>query len=203
MTKMAKKILARILWLGRGTATTMGVAVMLALTLGLASTALAALPGDPFKLGRTNTVDKMSQLVGSASGAMLRVVNNGSGPALDLRVESGEAPMNVNSAARVDGFNADQLDGKDSTAFVPTETYEVQDSGFGQGGGQIGNRRANCDRGDMVLNWGFNISSGDTVITADPSVSDDTGLFLGFEDNGFASEIVARVTCADFPPLRP
>ncbi len=36
-----KKILRRILWLGRGTAAMMGVVVILAVVLGVANTALA------------------------------------------------------------------------------------------------------------------------------------------------------------------
>lgn len=44
-----RKLLRRVLWLGRGTATAMGIAVMLAAVLGVATTALAAVPGDPLK----------------------------------------------------------------------------------------------------------------------------------------------------------
>jgi hypothetical protein len=113
MTKMAKTILARSLWMARGTATMMGMALMLALILGVVTTALAAVPGDPFKLGRINTIDEMSTLVGSAPGALLKVDNEeGDGTALNLRVDSGEAPMNVNSTKRVNDLNADRLDGK-------------------------------------------------------------------------------------------
>lgn len=75
--KLAKTILRRTIWLGRGTATVMGLAVLLALTVGLASTALAGTGvGARFDLGKINTVNKaMTQLVGSVAGPMLSVTN--------------------------------------------------------------------------------------------------------------------------------
>lgn len=203
MMKTTNKVLERIWWLGRGTATTMGVAVMLAVVLGVGTTALAAVPGDPFKLGRTNTIEQMSTLVGNASTALLRINNNGSGPALDLRVEEGEAPMNVNSTTRVNGLNADQLDGKDSTAFVPTETYTVQELRAGEGGGQIWNTFANCDRGDTLLGGGFDTSVDDNVISSTPIVYDVSGWSVGVKDNGLSTVTIAKALCADLPPLRP
>jgi hypothetical protein len=36
---------------------------------------LAAVPGDPFKLGRINTIGKITQLVSSADSAMLKIDN--------------------------------------------------------------------------------------------------------------------------------
>ena len=50
MMKLTKTILKRIMGMARGTATTVGFAVML--VLGVGTTALAAVPGDPFKLGK-------------------------------------------------------------------------------------------------------------------------------------------------------
>ncbi len=155
MMKMTKTIFSRIWWLGKGTAATIGVVVMLALIVGLASTALAAVPGDPFKLGRTNTIDQMSTLVGSASGALLRVNNNGGGPALDLRVETGEAPLNVNSTAKVNGLNADQLDGLGANDFVSEDkTYTTSAFEVGNGGGVDVEVSADCDSGDRILGGG-------------------------------------------------
>jgi hypothetical protein len=201
MLKLTKMAFSTILWLGRGAATTMGLALMFALTVGLASSALAAVPGDPFKLGRTNTIEKMSTLVGSASGALLSVNNEGSGPALDLRVEPGEAPMNVNSTTQVDDFNADKLDGKDSTAFMATETYTVQELQSGGGGGQIGNRIANCDQGDILLGGGFDASVDDNVISSSPNF-DVSGWSVGVKDNGPSTVTIAKALCADLPPRR-
>lgn len=111
------KIPRRILWMGRSTATMMGLAVMVALVLGVATTALAAVPGDPFKLGKINPIDRLTALVGSTNDPMLKVDNSSSGDdatALDLQVEPGKPPMKVNSATRVARLNADRLDGQDA-----------------------------------------------------------------------------------------
>jgi hypothetical protein len=124
MMKQTKMLLAKIWWLGRATATVMGVAVLFAVVLGVATTALAAVPGDPFKLGQTNTINNMSTLVGSVNNAMLKIDNydaGGSATALDLRVEPGQAPMKVDSGTKVDKLNADKLDGKDESAFLGTD----------------------------------------------------------------------------------
>jgi len=97
----------------------------MAVALGVSTTALAAVPGDPFKLGRFNQVDRVSVLVGDVAGALLVVDNRGTGPALDLRVvgrtvspsEKAVPPMRVDSQAKVKNLNADELDGKDAEAF--------------------------------------------------------------------------------------
>jgi hypothetical protein len=58
----------------------MGVAVMIALTVGLATTALAGTGvGAPFNLGKTNTVNAMSSLVGSVAGPSLKIDNTFTG----------------------------------------------------------------------------------------------------------------------------
>ena len=78
-------------------------------------------PGDPFRLRQINTINKISQLVGSTNNPMLRIDNNNAGAnatALDLRVEPGKPPMKVNSAARVARLNADRLDGHDAPLLV-------------------------------------------------------------------------------------
>ena len=115
---MIKIIFSRVIWVGRATVFTAGLAVTLALMLGVATVALAAVPGDPFKLGRINTINSLSTLVGSASTPMLRIDNNGSGAALDLQVQPGKAPIKVNSGTKVANLNADQLDGQDSSALL-------------------------------------------------------------------------------------
>lgn len=122
----AKKFLSRTLWLGRGAATVMGLAMLLALTVGLASTALAGTGvGAHFNLGQTNAVDAVSRLVGSVNGAMLDIENNSPGsrgapaPALSLNVEQGNPPLSVNpEAGTATGLSADELDGLDQSAFL-------------------------------------------------------------------------------------
>jgi len=201
MMKMTKTILARSMWMARGTATMMGMTVMLAVVLGLGTTALAAVPGDPFKLGRTNTVDTLSTLVGSASGALLRVNNDGSGPALDLRVEPGEAPMNVNSTTLVNALNADQLDGLSANDFISEDkTYTVSATEAGSGGGADETVFAACDSGDRILGGGGGAPfPPDLLRVSEPN---GQGWMVVAQDNGNAGVIAAKAVCADFPPLR-
>ena len=74
--KVAGTLLSRTLWLARGTSMMMGLAVMLALTVGLASTALAGTGVVArFQLGQTNTVNAITKLVGSVVGSSLQIDN--------------------------------------------------------------------------------------------------------------------------------
>jgi hypothetical protein len=79
--------------------------------------ALAAVPGDPFRLGQTNTINNaLTTLRGSNAGTMLTVDNDSAASgarALDLRVEPGKQPLNVNAeAGKAGNLNADKVDGK-------------------------------------------------------------------------------------------
>ena len=174
---------------------------MLAVVLGVATTALAAVPGDPFKLGRTNTINQLSTVIGGTSGALLRINNNGGGPALDLRVEEGKAPMNVNSNAKVSGLNADQLDDHGANDFVSEERiYEESNSEAGSGGGEDETVFARCDSGDKVLGGGGGAPfPPDLLRVSEPS---GQGWMVVGQDNGNAGVVQAQAICADFPPLR-
>ena len=202
MIKTTQRVLSTIWWLGKGTATMIGVAIMLAFTVGLASTALAAVPGDPFKLGRLNSIDQITRLVGSASDAMLRIDNEGSGTALDLRVEPGEAPMTVDSDKKVADLNADKLDGKTADDFVSEDkTYTEVEVELGTGGGAEVQLFADCDSGDRILGGGASApSTGDLLQVSEPT---GQGWKVDAVDNGAQSSVAAKAICADFPPLRP
>jgi hypothetical protein len=89
----------KVAWIGRAATFCVGLAVVLAVTLGVAATALAAVPGDPFKLGRLNAVDRLTTLTGSVAGPSLRVENNGGGPALALKASAGGPPLTVGADA--------------------------------------------------------------------------------------------------------
>jgi len=106
-------------------------------------------PGDPFKLGKLNTINRIIQLVGAnPNNALLRIDNNSSGAsatALDLQMGPGKPPMRVNSTTEVQGLNVDSLDGKNSSDFVlgtqtdqffAGDTYAVRRDEAGPGGGQ-------------------------------------------------------------------
>lgn len=112
--------------------------------LVLTSTTLAAVPGDPLRLGVTNTINALTTVTGNVANRVLavtntntgtsavaisaetrsntapaiRATNSGStgGPALALSVRAGKAPIVVNSAAgKATNLNADKLDGLDVT----------------------------------------------------------------------------------------
>jgi hypothetical protein len=114
---MLKSATSKVMWLGRATVFVVGLAVILALTVGVVSTALAGSGvGATFNLGKTNTVGAISKLVGSVAGPSLMIDNNSTNSAataLDLQVEAGKAPMKVNSAAKVANLTSDKVDGVD------------------------------------------------------------------------------------------
>ena len=199
---MLSSVAARVLWLTKGAALFGGAVVTLALVLSGGTMALAAVPGDPFKLGRTNSIDQMSTLVGSASGTLLRINNNGSGPALDLRVEPGEAPMNVNSTTQVSALNADQVDGQSASAFISKDKiYSVQKTKGGPGGGADVELSADCDSGDRVLGGGGSAVFSSDLLRVSDEIGGDSWRVIA-QDNGDASVVSAKAICADFPPLR-
>lgn len=105
-----------------------GLAVIVAVVLGVATAALAGTGvGDTFNLGRLNTVNQISRLVGSTDSPMLHVDNNSAGAnatALDLQVESRHPPMKVDSTTKVANFNADQVDGRDASQ-IGVNGYEL------------------------------------------------------------------------------
>ena len=142
-----KKIARGTARIARVTTTVVGLAIMLALVLGVATTALAGTGiGATFDLGKLNTVNKMSALAGSVANPMLRVDNNGSGPALKLEVQPGQAPLTVSPGAGVapglraedaeTATDADKLDGKDSSSFASaTHSHSAADINDGPGSG--------------------------------------------------------------------
>ena len=112
---MTRTIFSKVMWVGRATVFLVGLAVILALVFGVATTALAGTGvGASFNLGKTNTVNAISKLVGSTASSMLMVDNNGTGTALDLKVGDPNAapatkqvaPMKVDSQAEVANLNA-------------------------------------------------------------------------------------------------
>jgi hypothetical protein len=134
LLKMTKSIFSKVMWVGRATVFCVGLAVTLALMLGIAATALAA-NGDNFILGRTNVATAITRLTGAAgvNDPMLRIDNNNGGAnatALDLRVEPGRPPMRVDSDAKVTDLNADELDGHDSAALPGSIASISTFSGF-------------------------------------------------------------------------
>lgn len=190
-----KKILGRTFKIARGTALALGVGMMLALTVGLASEALGANGGSLILGKATNVATSVTGLVGRvASGAALLVSNPSGGAALDLRVQPGKAPIKVNSSGKVSNLNADQidgldsqtfqrsgtkaadadrLDGKDSTAFLASDVYTVSavseeiQPGFGRGA------QALCDAGDVALSGGYRDINANLKVYIDQRVDEN------------------------------
>jgi len=117
---MVRRLFGKVMWLGRATSALVGLAVLFALAIGAANSALAHTNMDAklFHLGHNNPVAAISTLAGTLTGAVLKVDNNGTGPALSLEASTGKAPIAVNWAAgTATGLSADELDGRDSAAY--------------------------------------------------------------------------------------
>jgi hypothetical protein len=123
---------SKVMWVGRATVFLVGLAVILALVFGAAATALAGTGvGATFNLGKSNTVNRVSSLVGSTASSMLVIDNNGTGTALDLRVGPSTAtptnnnvtPMKVNSQIKVTNLNADKVDDLEGTQILGPRGY--------------------------------------------------------------------------------
>ncbi len=124
---MIRTITKKVTWVGRATVFSVGLAVTLALLFGVATAALAAVPGDPFRLGEANAINAASRLTGTVAGPLLSFENQSPGSkaapasALSLEVQTGNSPLTVNpEAGTAKNLSADELDGKDSTQFLAT-----------------------------------------------------------------------------------
>jgi hypothetical protein len=168
------------------------VVTVLILVLVTAGTALAAAPGSPFRLGVLNTVQKVTRLVGGVASSMLRIVNTGTGAALELRVNAGAPPMIVNSTTKVDNLNADSLDGLNQSAFLRSDGQAVdadrldgldsstfmgadvrtresaQSTGTDAGGGTRYNDMS-CNAGEVLISGGpANVDNGSILLESFP-----------------------------------
>lgn len=201
---MVKTIFSGAWRIGRATALVLGTAVMLALVVGLTSTAFGS-NGDSWKLGKSNTATKITALAGKlgVNGPMVRLTNNNAGTddtALELRVQPGEAPMTVNSATRVDSLNADLLDGQDSTAFIKNSIYKVEsavDAGTALGDGTFVKGQA-CDPGDILLSGGpANVSATSDMVESFPSPGSTNSWSARIDKNGLTDNYSVVVLCAN------
>ena len=142
---MLRSIVGKALWVGRATATVFGLALVLALVFGVASTAMSATGGN-FILGKaTNAATKVTGLVGRvAAGEALVVKNPSGGSALGLSVgdpaadpaTKAVAPMKVDSQARVDNLNADKVDGQDAPLWAVINGGGGAENWYGMTGNQ-------------------------------------------------------------------
>jgi hypothetical protein len=131
---MLEKVASKVAWVGRTASMVFGLALVMALIFGVATTALAGTGvGARFQLGQTNTVNAITRLVGSVAGPSLQIDNNSADPsatALDLRVEPGKAPLTVDSTAgKATNLNADELDGLSSEELAPRGYAQINHNG--------------------------------------------------------------------------
>src|SRR4051812_39185501 len=162
---MTKRIFSKVVWFGRATTFMVGLAIILALTVGVVSTALAGTGvGARFDLGKTNAVNAVSKLVGSVTGPSLLIDNNStnaSATALDLQVEAGKTPMKVNSDTKVANLNADKLDGMDAGQLQGFHTLRVSTTDMSVPAGSGVTTAASCQAGEQAVSGGAELRSGD------------------------------------------
>jgi hypothetical protein len=131
---MIRSAVNKVVWMARATTVVVGVAIMLGLIFGVATSALGANGGN-FILGSlNNTATAITKLTGTVGGGPALQVSNPStatgSTALDLQVATGKAPMKVNSQTKVTNLNADKVDGKDSSTFAPLAQFESKEVMF-------------------------------------------------------------------------
>src|SRR5919112_6599374 len=127
---MLRTMASKVAWVGRTASMVFGLALVLALILGVASVALSATGGN-FILGKANEATTVSKLTVSIAGPALTLVNqstDAAATALNINVASGKVPLRVNAAAATaTNLSADKLDGKDSSGFY-AQGSKVSDS---------------------------------------------------------------------------
>jgi len=213
--------LSKAIRIGRATAIALGVGVMLALVLGLATVALAAVPGDPFKLGQINVIGATTTLQGNPPtsdgllrlqrtggiGAVLKVENNkpaGVARGIDIKVPTGNSPILVNPEAGKSNLNVDELDGRDDEDFLSATLYGKTALKSGPGGGGEVNFRSfdgseglSCDGGDVALDASAN--ANDINDDLNDIVRESRGSYaIQFQDNGESGGLFrASITCSD------
>ena len=179
---MLRSATRKVMCVVRGMALFGGAAVTLALLLGVGTAALAAVPGDPFKLGQNNTINALTRLTADSNGAAMRVQNTNAGindTALDLIVQPFEAPMKVNSDRLVTNLNADSLDGADATQ-IGHESWAVINSD----GTVIRGRRVDEFFTKRLSTGEYKVAFNHTV---------DTCAYTATTTNGFAGQTGVRL----------
>jgi hypothetical protein len=144
-----------VMWVGRATVFLVGLSVILALIFGVASTALGA-NGKPFLLGKKNVATAVSTLL-----------RKGAGPALKLKVGSGQPPLVANAAAgKATNLNADKIDGQDVTQIGVNglQRIEVESAENSVSSKQA---TASCPSGKVLVGTGFDIFGGKSGTSPD------------------------------------
>jgi hypothetical protein len=113
--------------------------------LGPLSLVLAA-TGDPLILVQSNAANRLTALAGSAKGRALRIINEGTGPVLDLRMAAGQSPLKVNAeAGKAANLIADRVDGFDGNKLLDPRAYAKVDGS--------GNLIESASKGIVGFEW--------------------------------------------------
>lgn len=121
--KLMKATLRRLWRLTRATSIVVGLAVMVALVAGIASLAVAKPPAGG------EAAATILKGVRNTATAVTTLINSGTGAALSLQVQPGEPPLTVNPEAdTATNLSADEVDGKDASAFVSATNGKAPDS---------------------------------------------------------------------------
>jgi hypothetical protein len=218
----------KVAWMARATTTVVGLAIMLALVFGVATTALAGTGvGARFDLGKTNTVNQISKLVGTVVGPSLQIDNNSAdaaATALDLQVEPGRAPMKVNSGTKVVNLNSDRLDDREASSFANgvngkatdadrldgrssedflRKSYDYHRQEVFVAAGATETIVADCLPGQVAVTGGFiGVNPGTHVFNSFPDITFDGVPPSGWEvtvkrDSTSADAVSAFVACAN------
>jgi hypothetical protein len=180
---------SKVAWVGRTASMVFGLALVLALVVGVATAAFGA-NGDFFKVGKPNFASAVSVLDKS-----------GAGPALRLLVDSG-APLAVNSSGKVDNLNADRVDGKDSSALMPAQTYVVEHEEVIEPPTVAISRAILCDDGDVPISGGFgSLDPESQVISSRRIVLGERDAWLVAVRSSESDTFLVEAVCADFPPM--
>jgi hypothetical protein len=122
--KLMKTTLRKLWRLTRTTSTIVGLAVMVGLVAGVASLAVA----QKSPSGGT-TASPLFKGVENIAATTTTLINSGTGPAFSMRVQPGNPPIIANpEAGTATNLSADQVDGKDSSAFVSATNGKAPDS---------------------------------------------------------------------------
>jgi hypothetical protein len=202
---MAKTIYKKVMFVGRATTFMVGLAVILALTVGLTSTALAGTGvGAAFNLGQLNTVNAISKLAGSVAGSSLVIENNSTdaaATALNLKVAAGKAPMKVNSATKVANLNSDKLDNLDSSGFVRSVyTRSESTTGVLTVDDQMLKTVFCDDADDFALSGGYSgVDAGTEISSSNPNFigTNPEGWIVRWRNDATPDTINVMVVCAE------
>jgi hypothetical protein len=198
---MVRSVAKKVMWVGRATVFLVGLAVILALIFGVLSRATAH-SGSPglFHLNHNNPVTALSTLTGTLADSVLKVDNNGAGPALSLEAGIDKAPLTVNSdAGTATNLSADKLDGKNSTDFWSGVTYTKTQIFSGQPD-QFTDASLSCDgSGDVLLSGGYQFFSNAGYTVTTDTVNNGIYYLTWYTPSNYGGQQVrVYIYCADF-----